>query len=65
MRKLSEKEEFLLIFDYCMMEILSTRMLFYHSWENATDLHFPFLKRVIDNVTNYLKSVVSKHTFLQ
>ena len=65
MRKLSEKEEFLLIFDYCMMEILSTRMMFYHSWENATDLNFPFLKRVIDNVTNYLKSVVSKHTFLQ
>ena len=65
MRKLSDKEEFHLIFDYCMMEILSRRLMFYHSVEYATDLNFPYLKRVLDNVTNYLKSVVSKHTFLQ
>ena len=65
LRKLSDKEEFLLIFDYCMMEILSRRMMLYHSSENATGLYFPYLKRVINNVTNYLKSVVPKHTFLQ
>ena len=65
LRILCDKEEFHLIFDYCMMEILSRRMMFYHSCENATDLNFPYLKRVIDNVTNYLKSVCSMHTFLE
>ena len=65
MRILSDKDEFLLIFDYCMMEILSRRLMVYHSWENATGLYFPYLKRVINNVTTYLKSIVSKHTFLQ
>ena len=65
LRNISDKEEFHLIFDYCMMEIFSRRMMIYHSIENATDLNFPYLKRVIDNLTNYLKSVVSKHTFLQ
>ena len=65
LRILSDKEDFLLIFDYCMMELLSKRLMLYHSSENATGLYFPYLKRVIANVTNYLKSVVSKHTFLQ
>ena len=65
MSKLSDKEKFLLIFDYCMMEVLARRMMIYHSIENATGLHFPYLKRVINNVTTYLKSVVPKHTLLQ
>ena len=64
-RRLSVNEEFLLVFDYCMMEILSRRMMLFHSFQNATGLNFPFLTRVINNLTNYLKSVVSKHYFLK
>ena len=63
--RVANEKEFYLIFDLCMMIFLAHEIMLYHAGDYHCELSLPYVDRVSQVATAYLKAVAKQYDFLQ